>query len=309
MAPPRIWRGIRMRDTAAGADPDAEPRPLTLPAAWDDRAAAGLAALAPGTGQADLARAAEAWIRPVATRARQAGDDALAERLHRLLLNRQAAPTAPVWGAADGMPGFVLNLPAFADGARGLDCAAFAEAVSTAATALRLGDPLARCFAISITDLDGLLATMGLDYGSPAAQEVAACIAALLRATADLAFAGEQPDLLSRLPSWPLPPASCAAPGLAAAAYDARMAALRGAGSLPCTAIVPPGPADALLGAETGGIAPAFSRNSVSTRIASFAPTPGARVTLARSPAAMAPTSSLGERVERMASATLAPTP
>ena len=175
MTNPRIWRGIRMRDTAAGADPDAEPRSLTLPAAWDDRAAAGLAALAPGSGGADLARAADAWIRPVATRARLAGDDALADRLHRLLLNRQAAPTAPVWGTANGAaPGFVLNLPAFADGAHGLDTDAFTDAVSTAAMALRLSDPAARCFALSITDLDGLLATMGLDYDSPAARDVAA---------------------------------------------------------------------------------------------------------------------------------------
>lgn len=259
MTDPRIWRGVRMRDTAAGADPDAEPRPLTLPASWDDRAAAGLAALAPGQGGASLARAAEAWIRPIALRARQAGDDALAGKLHRLLLNRQAAPTAPVWGAAAGTPGFVFNLPAFADGARGMDCAAFADAVSTAAHALRLSDPQARAFALSVTDLDGLLATMGLDYDSTAARDVAACVAALLRGTADLAFAGEQPDLLSRLPSWPLPPPVCAAPGLAAAAYDARAAALRGTGGLPCTAVVPPGPADALLGAETGGIAPAYS--------------------------------------------------
>lgn len=264
MSSNRIWRGVRMRDTEAGADPDARPRPLTLPAAWDDRAAAALAALAPGEGQASLPRAAESWIRPIATRARMAGDPALADRLHQLLLNRQAAPTAPVWnglswGAGGTAPGFVLNLPAFADGARGFDCAAFADAVTVAATALRLSDPAAQRFAIAVTDLDGLLATMGLDYGSAAARDVAACTAALLRATADLALAGQQPDLLSRLPNWPLPPPSCAAPGLAAAAYDARALALRGAGALPCTAVVPPGPADALLGAETGGIAPAFS--------------------------------------------------
>ncbi len=249
-----------MRDTALGADPDANPRPLTLPAAWDDRAAAALAELAPGDGAASLPRAAEAWIRPVAARARLVGDTALADRLHRLLLNRQAAPTAPVWtGAMGAAPGFALNLPAFADGARGFDAAAFADAVAAIATALRLGDPGATRFVLAITDLDGLLATMGLDYDSDAARDVAACVAALLRGTADVAFAGDQPDLLSRLPGWPLPPAVCAAPGLAAAAYDARAAALRGSSIHPCTAVVAPGPADALLGAETGGIAPAFS--------------------------------------------------
>ena len=251
-----------MRDTAAGADPDAPLRPLSLPAAWDDRAAAALAALAPGEGRATLPRAAESWIRPLAARAQQAGDPALADRLHALLLHRQAAPTEPVWGhmgAAADLPGFVLNLPAFHDGARGFDAPAFSAAVSTAATALRLGYPAGQRFALGITDLDGLLAVLGLEYDSAAARDVARAIAALLRATSDLAFAGNQPDLLSRHPSWPLPPAVTAVPGLAAAADDARHAALRGAGSLPSTAVLPPGPADALLGAETGGIAPAFS--------------------------------------------------
>ncbi len=256
---PRTWHGVRMRDTQAGADADSTLRPLTLPAAWDDRAAAALAALAPGTGATTLPRAAEAWIRPVAARARMEGDPALAERLHGLLLHRRAAPTAPVWsGLGEPAPGFVLNLPAFHDGAA-FDAGAFAEAIRTAATTLRLSDPGATRFALGFTDLDGLLAQLGLDYDSPAARDVAATLAALLRATADVAFAGDQPDLLSRLPSWPAPPLACAVPGLAAAAHTARTIALRGAGSLPCTAILPPGPADALLGAEAGGIAPAFS--------------------------------------------------
>ncbi len=260
----RVWRGVRMRDTAAGADPDAPARALSLPAAWDDRAASALAALAPGEGRVTLPRAADSWIRPVANRAREAGDAALADRLHAMLLHRQAAPTAPVWhGSVGTPPGFVLNLPAFHDGAHGFDTAAFTDAVATAATALRLSAPGASHFApryaIGITDLDGLLALLDLEYDSPAARDVARCIAALLRATADLAFAGDQPDLLSRLPSWPMPPPQAAVPALAAAAFDARVSALRGSSSVPCTAILPPGPADALLGADTGGIAPSFS--------------------------------------------------
>jgi len=256
----RIWHGVRMRDTAVGADPDAPTRDLTLPAAWDDRAASALAALAPGDGRATLPRAADSWIRPVATRAREAGDAALADRLHAMLLHRQAAPTAPVWhGSVGAPPGFVLNLPAFHDGAHGFDTAAFTDAVTTAAVALRLSAPSATHFALGITDLDGLLALLDLEYDSPAARDVARCIAALLRGAADLAFAGDQPDLLSRLPSWPMPPPQTAVPALAAAAFDARAAALRGSASLPSTAILPPGPADALLGADTGGIAPSFS--------------------------------------------------
>lgn len=260
MTSTRIWRGVRMRDTEAGVDPDALPRPLTLPATWDDRAAAALAALASGAGRTTLPRAADAWIHPVATRARDAGDPALADRLHALLLHRRAAPTLPVWNGTSGAPpGFVLNLPAFLDGATGFDVPAFTEAIRTAATALRLSDPAASRFAIGVTDLDGLFAATSLDYASPAARDVASCLAALLRATADLAFAGDQPDLLSRLPTWPAPPSSCALPTLAEAATQARCLALQGAAGVPSTAIMPPGPADALLGAETGGIAPAFS--------------------------------------------------
>ena len=252
-----------MRETAAGADPDAPPRPVSLPAAWDDQAAAALAALARGDGTTTLPRAADAWIRPIAARARAEGDDALADRLHGLLLHRRAAPTMPMWmgtaGSHGGPPGFVLNLPAFLDAATGFDLPAFVDAVHTAATALRLGEPAGTGVAIGLTDLDGLLAGLGLDYDSPAARDLAACLAALLRGTADVALAGDQPDLLSRLPTWPAPPMRCALPALALAAAAARQAAMLGGTALPTTAILPPGPADALLGAETGGIAPAFS--------------------------------------------------
>ncbi len=257
----RIWRGVRMRDTEAGADPDATPRALTLPASWDDRAAAALAVLAPGDGKASLPRAAESWIRPLATSARLEGDGALADRLHALLLARRAAPTAPLWGGSDegAAPGFVLNLPAFYEEAAGFDVDAFIDAVRTAATAVRLSEPATGRVAIGVTDLDGLLARIGLDYESAEARALAANVAALLRGTADVALAGEQPDLLSCLPSWPEPPPLRRLPRLAAAAARARREALRGSASLPSTAIAVPGPADALLGAETGGIAPAFA--------------------------------------------------
>ena len=258
MSGTRIWRGTRMRDTAAGTDPDADPRPVTLPASWDDRAAQALAALTPGP--AHLPRAADAWIRPVAARARAQGYPALADALHTLLLHRQAAPTAPVWcgAVAAGPGGFVLNLPAFHDGTHGFDTDAFAHAVTVAATALRLGDTGAAQAKLGITDLDGLLALLGLDYDSDGARNVAASVAGLLRATADMALAGDQPDLLSRLPSWPAPPPG-PLPALHAAALAARTRALQGAAQWPSTGVLPPGPADALLGAESGGIAPAFS--------------------------------------------------
>src|SRR3954453_17326758 len=130
MSPIRIWRGVRMRDTEAGAGPDATPRPLTLPASWGDRAAAALAALAPGEGRANLPRAADSWIRPLATRARMEGDGELADKLHALLFRRRAAPTAPLWGGrGDGLsPGFVLNMPAFCGPATGFEVDAFIDA-------------------------------------------------------------------------------------------------------------------------------------------------------------------------------------
>ena len=257
----KIWRGVRMRDTEAGADPDATPRALTLPASWDDRAAAALAVLAPGDGKANLPRAAESWIRPLASSARLEGDPELADRLHALLLQRQAAPTAPLWGGSDEgtPPGFVMNLPAFYDEAAGFDVDSFIDAVRTAAFALRLSEPAAGRVAIGFTDLDGLLARIGLDYETPEARDLAATIAAILRGTVDITLAGEQPDLLSCLPSWPEPPKLRRMPKLSAAAARARTEALRGSASMPSTAISVPGPADALLGAETGGIAPAFS--------------------------------------------------
>ena len=289
MTTSRIWRGVRMRETERGADPDALPRPLSLPAAWDDHAAAALAALAPGEGRTSLPRAADAWIGPVAARAREAGDPALADRLHELLLRRRGAPTMPVWmGQAETPPGFVLNLPAFLDGAMGFGVPAFVDAIRTAATALRLADPGAPAYAIGVTDLDGLIAAIGLDYDSQAARDVAACLAALLRGTADVAISDGQPDLLAHLAGWPAPPPSCALPTLAEAAAGARRAALAGSGGVPSTAVLAPGPADALLGAETGGIAPAFSpvtpdgalTRAASARLAARGLTPEAALAL-----------------------------
>ena len=133
----RTWQGVRMRRVMTGADPDATMRQVTLPAAWDDAAAAALAGLVPGDGPVALAVAADEWIRPVADRALRAGlETPLAERLHRMLLLRHGAPTASVWrGETRPVPGFALNLTSFHDDASGFDAPAFAEAVETAVTA------------------------------------------------------------------------------------------------------------------------------------------------------------------------------
>lgn len=264
--PHRTWHGVRMRRTEASADPDSAPRTVTLPAAWDDVAAAALAALAPGNGAATLAGAANNWIAPIAAAAQKAGLDLpLADHLHRLLLLRRGAPAEAVWRLeAEEGPGFVLNLPAFLDSDGQLDLAAFAEAVETAVIALHFAAPLARDLDVGMADLAGLLAALGVDYGSEGARDIARCLAVILRGRADAAS-----GRLGRLGGpmraatfeWPTPPGQAALRGLAEAARAARQAAaaIEGLRHRSTTAINRPGLAEALLGCETGGIAPAFS--------------------------------------------------
>ncbi len=254
-----------MRQVSAGADPDAPARMITLPASWSDSAAGALAALAPGCGPAELARAADAWIRPLAERAREAGlERPIGPQLHRLLMTRRGAPTGAIWRReVPASPGFVLNLAAFHNES-GFDAAGFAEAVQTAALALTVAAPAAERLEIGFADLALLLATLGLDYDSDEARDVARCLAAVLRGHADVA-AAQIPFLFGRKPvarlSWPPPPADCCVPALAElarAAYAASHAFDRPRHAT-TTAILAPGSTEALLGVETGGIAPAFA--------------------------------------------------
>jgi hypothetical protein len=263
------WRGVRTRKVLAARDPDAAPRAVTLPASWDDAASCGLAELAPGEGPAALAALADDWIDRVTVVASEAGVELkLADRLHRMLLLRQGAPGAEIWqGQPAAVPGFTLNLVGFLDAECGFDAAGFAEAVETAVVALSLLAPKAERLAVGMADLAGLLAALGLDYRTDAAREVARALAAILRGRAEAASAGLARRLgvpgiggtgLVMVQAGPVPPASTVVPGLAEAARlasvvvgPARHAAL--------TAIGAPGPVEALLGVETGGIAPAFS--------------------------------------------------
>jgi hypothetical protein len=259
-----------MAQIAAAADPDLPPRLVALPAAWGPTAAAGLVALLGASIAAEarisLVRAADSWIDPVARAAQATGLDVpLADRLHALLLRRRAAPTEAVWqGRAAEAPGFVLNLPAFIDGDGQFDSGGFAEAVETAVFTLTLAAPEARDIDVGFADLATLLAGWGIDYASEEARDIARALAAILRCRADAASAA----MARQRGSWqgavldpPAPPARTAVAGLAEAAFAARRAragapARRHRGT---TAIGPPGPAEALLGVETGGIAPCFS--------------------------------------------------
>lgn len=270
MSSRKPWAGVRMRTASVAPDPDLPPRRTTLPAAWDQRAAAALAALAPGEGPVALANAADAWVRPLAEQARRAGlEEPLGPRLHALLLSRRGAPAAPlwrepVWREASGPPAFVLNLAAFHDTGHGFDLPGFIEAADTAALALALYAPASGRIAVGMADLAGLLAALGLPYDSALARAVAAALAALLRGRADgvsamlalrLGRNATPPRLLAAVPAAP------PVPGLAEAARAAlaSAAAAEGLRHHATTAIAAPGLAEALLGVETGGIAPPFA--------------------------------------------------
>jgi len=245
----RIWHGTRTRRIEIGADPDAASRLVTLPASWEDNAAAALAALAPGDGPVTLAAAAAGWTASL-------GPD-LEKRVLHLLLLRRAAPTEATWvGRAADDPGFVLNLPAFLTGDAEFDVDAFAAAAATAIEALVVLAPAARELPVGMADLSRLLAALGLRYDSDLARDVARCLAAVLRGHADTASArsGEPGTLRS---VYPAAPSRSVVPGLAEAAQAARTEAMPR--HLVTTAIRAPGPAEALLGVETGGIAPCFA--------------------------------------------------
>ena len=141
-----------MRRLEIGADPDSAPRTVTLPAAWEDGAAAALAALAPGEGPVSAGGRGARLVRS------RLGVE-LEKRALRLLLLRRAAPTEAVWpGRAADDPGYVLNLPAFLTGDGHFDVEAFAAAVETAVEVLTVLAPAARDLSIGMADLSRLLA-------------------------------------------------------------------------------------------------------------------------------------------------------
>ncbi len=237
-----------MRSVETAAEPDGALRVISLPASFDDEAAAALAAMLPGAGPVDFVRAAEAWLPRLAP---PAGADAL--RL--LLLTRRGCPGAAVWrGEAASSPVFLLNLAAFHDVASGFDVAAFGAAAELAAQAMRrLAPEAAR--RVALTGLDLLLALLGLDYVGEAARATAACLAALAHGRV-AAVSNGQLDLLAEPAATPAPP-PCSVPRLTAAATAALAVPVSGLAARVC--VLPAGPEDALLGVEVGGIAPGFS--------------------------------------------------
>lgn len=256
----RLWQGVRMRQVAATPEPDGPVRMVTIPAEWDDSAADALAALVPGQAQINVAAACAIWLGVLAQRARQAGQSPdIALAAIALLRSRRACPNAAIWQANGEPPGYTLNLGGFHHPDNGFDVAGFAEAAWIAARICKLLAPEAPRYDIGLAGLDDMLAATGLIYSTHTARNVAACAAALMRAQVLLALESEQRDLLAIGADWPAPPERCAIPGLAEAAAAARLLVSVAPGAIPSTGIFPAGPAEALLGVETGGIAPAFA--------------------------------------------------
>jgi hypothetical protein len=261
----KSWHGIRQAVFEVRGDPD-EPEPaVKLPAAWGHHAAAALAAVFPERRTIDITAAADAWIAPIAERAAETGiSETMAADLHALLAARRGAPAAAIWRGEAGAPGFVLNPNSFSDDAGGFDVAAFGAAVELAVTVLTLAVPSAHRLAIGFTDLNLLLARLGMDYDGAAGRDAAVFLAALTAGRARVASA----RLLARgaapgyaVPDWPALPAGCAIPGLAGAAETALQAA-RTAGHCRHELLFGFGgnsEIEALLGAETIGFAPAAS--------------------------------------------------
>ncbi|MBI0534592.1 hypothetical protein D9599_03285 [Roseomonas sp. KE2513] len=306
------WEGLALRRTRAAADPDAEPRPVALPATWDESAAEALAALAPGEGPVALPRLAEAWIRRLAARGRKLGllpdagaAEGFANGLRALLLARRGAPGAGTWaGDTKAEARFVLNLPAFFD-EDGFDTAGYAVAVRLGVMALEiLGGAKATRLRLGFADLAGLLAGLRLDYDSAEGRQVAVSIAALTRGVAETVSGDLAESFGARLPlslTWPAPPESTPVPGLAEA-VRAALDSAAGAPGLRHAAIFtlsPPDAVEALLGAETGGFAPAVAPTrlaatadgeliDVPTRAALLAGEDAARLLAPRGPEARA---------------------
>lgn len=267
-----LWEGVGLRRTRAAADPDSPLRPVALPLSWEEEAAAALAALDPGTGPIALPRAAEGWIRRLTAKGRKLGmlasaeeADSLAEALRALLIARRGAPGAETWAGRESRaePRFVLNLPAFLDGAGGFDAEAYARAAAIGVQALDiLTGGRALHLRLGFADLAGVIAAYGVPYDSAEARDIGAAIAALTRGAGE----AESGHLAARHGArepvallWPAPPGSTVIPGLAEAARAALDAAAcsRGLRHKGVVALAPADEVEALLGAESAGLAPA----------------------------------------------------
>ncbi|MBU6448467.1 MAG: TSCPD domain-containing protein [Rhodospirillales bacterium] len=273
----KSWHGIKLAAFDAASDPDAPPVMVTLPAAWGQKAADALAAILPGKRMLHIAEAAEAWIAPIAARAAAAGlTEGIASALHKLVALHRASPSANVWrNRAAGQPGFVFNPSAYLDEAGTFDIAALGHDVRLAVTALTLAAPAEHRLRLGFTDLNLLLARLGLAYDSQEARDLAVALAGYIGAQADIASAtllarGAAPGY--RITSAKLPENS-ALPGLLPAATAAReeAASLGQRRHETLLGFLNEPETEALLGAEQVNFAPALSALDEDGKLAHWA--------------------------------------
>ena len=269
---PKSWHGIRQAVFTGRADPDADGIPVKLPAAWGQGAADAMAWMLPEASAIDIAQASQDWIGVVTARAVAAGlPKTIATALQALLAARQGAPGPEIWRGEDGgTPSFTLNPNAFLDDGV-FDAPGFAAAARLAVMALNFCAPAATGYSIGFTDLHLFLVRLGLDYDSDAARETAACLAALLTASAEAAAAGFWAGREGFAASSPALPSHCPVPGLREAALGARAAAGGGQRRTRIlTGFAPVQAVEALLGAETVGYAPAVSALGADGKLAQW---------------------------------------
>ena len=182
-----------------------------------------------------------------------------------MLLLRHGAPSPTVWRGNTGTePGFVLNLASFHRFRHRFRCARLRRSGRDRGHRPDPVRPGRHPNLVGVADLAGLLALLGIEYGSDASLATTRALAAILRgraAAASGAMAGLFGSVAPATLDWPAPPNETPVPGLAEAARAAHLAAagFDGLRHVALCAVAAPAAADALLGVETGGIAPAFS--------------------------------------------------
>jgi len=257
------WQGHKLITLAASPDPDSDKVAVRLPEGFGRSAAEALAGLYLGQARVDLPIAVEAWIAPIAARAVTSGIEGdIAGGLRALIATRRAAPCARIWrNRAGGVPGFCLNLAAFLDADDELDLTALGAATRLAVTALTLAAPNETKLGLGFTDLNLLLARLGLPYESAMARDVAVVLSAFIAAQADLASARLNHGAHGFAITAPKLPDSLPLPGLLgetkAAQAQAQNAGQRRHESLLGFVCEPE--IEALLGSEAINFAPAFS--------------------------------------------------
>ena len=150
MAATRPWHGVRLKIFEVGRDPDAPAHRVAVPAGWSEEAARGFVGLCCGDHPAGwtarrLPEEAACWIGRVIRRAAALGSTRdpveWAETLHCLLILRQGCPDRSIWCDEEGEARFVLNAAAFADPETGLDRLCLEAAVDAAVAVLTTLSP------------------------------------------------------------------------------------------------------------------------------------------------------------------------